>query len=243
MSRSLNEIQRLCQKAVEGAGAPPDLDVEAAWGAAWLLARDLPALASLAADLERCAELATACRFARDALDGDTLDAGGKAGAVIAPLLTDLAVARAAQTGGPGRLQVEGLTAPLFLLPAAVGHGRQGRSFHLALTAGAARHFAFRVAPGGQADILGDGDLAGLSDPEVTWSLEAVCGEATEQVDLPVLRSGAQLDAAVARSLAAGVTPDPEAWARLQVYAAKVLVPATEQSHRLGAGALTSDNE
>jgi hypothetical protein len=52
-----------------------------------------------------------------------------------------------------------------------------------------------------------------------------------------------RLAAAAARSLADGVSPDPESWARLQALAAKVLVPATEQSHLTGAGTLASDNE
>jgi hypothetical protein len=60
---------------------------------------------------------------------------------------------------------------------------------------------------------------------------------------LPVVAKAERLAAAAARSLADGVSPDPESWARLQVLAAKVLVPATEQSHLLGAGALASDNE
>ena len=39
MKRSLNEVDRICRKAAEGAGAPPGLDSDAARGAAFLLAR------------------------------------------------------------------------------------------------------------------------------------------------------------------------------------------------------------
>ena len=65
MIRSLNEVERICQKAAEGAGAPAGLDTDAAHGAAWLLARDLPSLSDLAEDLTRFADLAAACRFER----------------------------------------------------------------------------------------------------------------------------------------------------------------------------------
>ncbi|MDX1575443.1 MAG: DUF3726 domain-containing protein, partial [Kiloniellales bacterium] len=86
MKRSLNEVERICQKAAEGAGAPAGLDTDAAKNAAWLLARGLPALADLAADLTRFADLAAACRFTREDFGGDQMiDAAGKAGAVAAP--------------------------------------------------------------------------------------------------------------------------------------------------------------
>ncbi len=63
------------------------------------------------------------------------------------------------------------------------------------------------------------------------------------QTELTVVLAAERLAAAAARSLADGVSPDPESWARLQALAAKVLVPATAQSHLMGAGALASDNE
>ena len=159
MIRSLNEVERICQKAAEGAGAPAGLDTDAAHGAAWLLARDLPSLSDLAEDLTRFADLAAACRFERGGFgDRDqVVDAGDKAGAVIAPMLVDMLVARAALDGEPGRLQISGLSAPLFLLPPAVGYGAEGWGFQLSLAAGTERRFTLRVAAGGQAEILGTG--------------------------------------------------------------------------------------
>ncbi len=253
MIRSLNEVERICQKAAEGAGAPAGLDGDAAHGAAWLLAHDLPALPDLAEDLTRFPDLATACRFERGGFgDRDqVVRAGDKAGAVIAPMLVDLLVARAALDGEPGRLRVSSLTAPLFLLPPAVGYGAEGWRFRLSLAAGTERRFTLRVAAGGQAGILGTGgaDIAALFAAREAWDLEAVCARAPDHLDdqcqteLTVVLAAERLAAAAARSLADGVSPDPESWARLQALAAKVLVPATAQSHLLGAGALASDNE
>jgi len=250
MKRSLNEVQRICQKAAEGVGAPAGLDVEAAHGAAWLLAHDLPALADLAADLTRFDDLSESCRFAREDLgDQDqAIDASEKTGAVIAPMLIDLLIARAARDGGPGRLRVDGLTAPLFLLPPAVGYAEEGWDLHLSLSASDERRSVVRIAAGDVAEILGSGgDAAALFETEHEWSLDAVCAhefpEGQGRTDLTVLLDRDQLADAAARSLAEGVSPNPEPWERLKVLAAKVLVPATQRSHLMGAGALGSDNE
>jgi hypothetical protein len=256
MKRSLNEVQRICQKAAEGAGAPAGLDGDAAHGAAWLLAHDLPALSDLAEDLTRCPDLAAACRFDRNSFSGHSqvVEAADKAGAAIAPMLIDLLVARTALDGEPGRLRVSSLTAPLFLLPPAIGYAAQGVEgegwrFHLSLAVDEERRFALRVAAEGKIDILGpaDLDLADLFEAKEVWSLDAVCTpdllDTESQTEFTILLEADQLAAVGARSLAEGVSPDPEAWDRLQALAAKVLVPATEQSHRLGAGAHSSDNE
>jgi hypothetical protein len=253
MKRSSNEVQRICQKAAEGAGAPAGLDVDAAHGAAWLLAHDLPALADLERDLARFPDLAAACRFERGSFSGgdQVMEAADKAGAIIAPMLIDLLVARAARNGEPGRLRAAGLSSPLFLLPPAVGYTDEGWGFRLALSAGEERRIAFRVAAGGAVDILGTGggDIAAVFEAPGAWALEAVCARAPDHLDnrsrteFNLVLDAERLAAAAARSLADGVSPDPESWARLQALATKVLVPATEQSHRMGAGALASDNE
>lgn len=248
MKRSLNEVERICQKAAEGAGAPAGLDTEAANGAAWLVARGLPALAELAEDLTRFPNLAAACRFERGGLGAGTLDAVDKAGAVVAPLLVDLLVARAAADGGPGALRVDGLSAPLFLLPPAARYGEDGWQVRLSLAAGSARA-ELRAAGEGTVVLGSAADIAELFETGRRWTLEAACARAPERLEsgeeprLTVLRDAERLAAAAARSLAEGVSPDPAAWDRLSVLATKVLVPASEQSRLMGAGARASDNE
>ncbi len=253
MKRSLNEVQRICQKAAEGAGAPAGLDSDAAHGATWLLVRDLPALADLAQDLTRFPGLAAACRFERGRFGGRdrVVDAADKAGAVIAPLLVDLLVARAGLDGEPGRLRVSSFTAPLFLLPPAVRYAAEGWRFRLDLVDGADQRIVINFLAEEGVDILGpDSDMTGvLFREQRAWSLDAVCARSPallngrSQTEGTVVLDAERLAAAAARSLAEGVSPDPQAWDRLQILAAKVLVPATAQSHRRGAGALASDNE
>lgn len=248
MRRSLNEVERTCQKAAEGAGAPAGLDVDAGRGAAWLAARGLPVLAELAHDLTSFADLAAACRFDRECAHAATLQADDKAGAVVAPLLIDLLVARAASEEAPAALAVGGLTAPLFLLPPAARYGAEGWCFQLSL-ASDARRAALHVADGGRAEILAhaDCDVAALFAGGRAWTLEAACAPARlatgDAPSLGVLRNAEHLAAAAEKSLAEGVSPDPEAWERLNRLATKVLVPASEQSRRRGAGARVSDNE
>ena len=249
MRCSLNEVERLCQKAAEGAGVPPGLDTDAARGAAWLVARDLPALSVLVGDLTRANDLSAACRFETESARQAKLVAADKAGAVIAPMLIDLLVARAALEGAPGGLRVASLTAPLFLLPPAVRYATDGWHFRLSLAANRGQ-IELRVGAGGQAVILGSTpDMAGLFEPGDAWALVAACArspdviQSADQPGLAVLRDGAGLAAAAAQSLCHGVSPETEAWGRLQALAAKVLVPASEQSRRTGAGATASDNE
>ncbi len=248
MTCSLNEVERICQKAAEGAHAPAGLDTEAAHAATWLVARGLPALADLAHDLTRFPDLAAACRFERGSFGDGTLDAVDKAGAVVAPLLIDLLVARAAADGGPGTLRVDRLSAPLFLLPPAVRYAEDGWHVRLSLAAGPARA-ALRAAGGAAVISGGTTDIAGLFETGRRWTLEALCARAPELLEagaeprLTVLRDAERLAAAAAQSLADGVSPDPEAWDRLSVLATKVLVPASEQSRLMGAGARASDNE
>ncbi|HEX9770174.1 MAG TPA: DUF3726 domain-containing protein, partial [Kiloniellales bacterium] len=220
MRCSLNEVERICQKAAEGAHAPAGLDTDASKSAAWLVARGLPALAGLALDLTRFPDLAAACRFEHGRFGDGTLEARDKAGAVIAPLLIDLLVARAALDREPGAFRVSGLTAPLFLLPPAVRYAAEGWHVRLSLTAGAARA-ALRVAAGGEAVILGsDTDVAGLLENDRRWTLEAACARAPDHPDngcepgLGVLRDAKGLAAAAAESLAEGVSPDRAAWDR-----------------------------
>ena len=56
--------------------------------------------------------------------------------------------------------------------------------------------------------------------------------------DLAVPADAESLAAAAARSREEGVQASPALWERLQAFARKTLVPATEESRRRGAGEL-----
>jgi hypothetical protein len=243
--RTLNEVHRICQKAAEGAGAPAGTDVDAAEGAVWLAAHGLDALAGLATELEGLAGGSARCGFDEAAAGGGTLDAASQAGALVAPGLVDLLVARAVADGRAGRLQAVSLSAPLFLLPAATGYAEDGWHFQFALSGPDGGRFVFAVSPERGTSIMGPGPVesagAALSAPG-RFALDAVCMRSA--LDLPeageeglaILAEPGALDTAAVNSLAEGVMVSPELWARLQVLAAEVLVAATEESRRRGAG-------
>ncbi len=253
MRRTLNEVYRMCQKAAEGAGAPAGLDVDAAESAAWLAARGLDPLAGFATALEAMSGRQSPC-VPVPAGDPQGLDASGKAGILVASALVDLLAAGTMAGGGTGRLRVTGLSAPLFLLPRAARYAEDGWVFRLTLADTAGRHFVLTAAPEAGVAITGPAGVeagvesvaAALSGP-APFDLEAVCARTAapqaDQAGTSILAEAASLEAAAARSLSEGVAVEPGPWGRLQAFMAKVLVPATAESRRRGAGARLSDNE
>ncbi len=253
MRRTLNEVHRICQKAAEGAGAPAGVDVDAAEGAVWLAAHGLDALAGLTAVLEGLADGSARCGFGDEAAAAgrDTLDVVDKAGALVAPGLVDLLVARAAADGRAGRLRATGLSVPLFLLPAAARYAEDGWHFRFVLSGPDGGCFVLDVLPERGATIMGPAGVesaAAVLSETGGFGLEAVCARSTDDLPdageegLAVWAGPGALAAAVAHSLAEGLMVTPELWARLQALAAEVLVPATEESRLRGAGELGSAN-
>ena len=238
MQVTLNEIYRLCQKAAEGAGAPAGLDIEAAQATAWLLAHGFPVLDGLTDTLEKLTD--QACRFDNAALSSTTLDAGAKAGPLIAPGLVDLLVARADVP-----LTVADLSLPLYLLPNALRYASDGKHFHFELASASGEQFILNVSPSGVL-ILGSTASTALTEPG-GFQLKASDTPTGNRVAagktrLAVLANRDTFAKAKARSLTNGVLVDPNLWQRLQTLARKVLVPASAASRR-GAGAVSSDNE
>ncbi|MCH8926941.1 MAG: DUF3726 domain-containing protein, partial [Proteobacteria bacterium] len=119
---TLNEVQRTCQKAMSGAGAPAGVDDDAAMAAAWLEGRGLPALGAVAAALDRWAGDASAMELAELPPEGGArrFDAAGRSALFVGGGLIDLAVAMAAETTAVSGVEVAGVTDPRFFLPPAV---------------------------------------------------------------------------------------------------------------------------
>lgn len=242
MRRTLNEIHRMCQKAAEGAGAPPGVDTDAADGAVWLAARGLDPLGGLAAALEGMDGQAGNGGLAAA---GDTLDAAGKPGALIAPALVDLLASAAMADGRTARLRTVGLSAPLFLLPGATRYAEDGWGFRFTAADAEDRRFVLIVAPGTGVAITASAEVASIGAALgncVPFDVDMVCARDTDastgefETEGWVLADAALLAAAEARSVADGVMVAPEPWHRLAAFAGKVLVPATEESRRRGAG-------
>ena len=180
MRRTLNEIHRICQKAAEGAGAPPGVDTDAADGAVWLAARGLDPLGGLAAALEGMDGQAGNGGLAAA---GDTLDAAGKPGALIAPALVDLLASAAMADGRTARLRTVGLSAPLFLLPGATRYAEDGWGFRFTAADAEDRRFVLIVAPGAGVAITASAEVASIGAALgncVPFDVDMVCARDTD---------------------------------------------------------------
>jgi len=242
MQVSQFEIFRLVQRALEGLGAGYGVDRDGARTIAWLEARGLPGLAPLAADL---ADLEQGIRPPKlEPGEGADLaiDAGGGSAIVFGGAVIDLVIGRAVSPGmGQARLRVRRCRSPLFLIPTAV---ENALAFAIALA-------WRRLEVGVMARVETDGALTLFLAPgedlrtallEPTTSDVEIHVASTSQA-LPPVPSGlaAALDQnglarPLARSLDHGVGVDPAIWRRIDRVAARVQVPASEESRRKGAG-------
>ncbi len=236
---TLNEVQRTCQKAMSGAGAPAGVDDDAAMAAAWLEGRGLPALGAVAAALDRWAGDASAMALAElPPQDGARrFDAGGRSALFVGGGLIDLAVAMAAETTAVSSVEVAGVTDPRFFLPPAVVCARGDRSLRLSWTPpDGAPCAGARVGPDSGAVLLGDWRDAAPGGP---FQVSIQCGQAgggQALGALPATLGQAELDARLAETLAAGLSVDEGVWTRLSAYAARTLVPSSPESRAHGAG-------
>lgn len=224
MHVSLNEIERLVERATRAAGAAPGADTEAGRHAAWLEARGLPALRSMAASLGRgpCAGLR----------DTNAIDLGGASLAFHAGTLMDLAVARGR------RLEITGARDPLFLVAAAVRFA--GRAIRVAWR-GDGADAAAALEPHGELRIMA-ADRGALT-PDGPVRVDVILGERAPPTNGPPALAGEPaLAAAYARSIARGIEADDGAWRVLTAFAARTYVPASSLSRSRGAGAEVDDS-
>ena len=240
MQVSQFEIYRLCQRALEGPGAPYGIDRDGAAAAVWLEARGMPGLALLAGDLAR---LETPNAFAgltprmSDAGSAE-LDADGRPAVAFPGAAVDFLMLLALRSSdGCGWLAIEHCRSPLFLLPAAVAAVSAEASLRLAWG-----DVAAEVGPDGLSIRIAAGRswLAALSEAEpVTVRLAYHRSQMPAEAGVPGFEPGptaAELTLAYDRSLQEGVNVDDSLWQRLSAVAARVQVPASEVSRIRGAG-------
>ncbi len=241
---TLNEVQRTCQKAMSGAGAPAGVDDDAAMAAAWLEGRGLPALGAVAAALDRWAGDASAMDLAELPPEGGArrFDAAGRSALFVGGGLLDLALAMAADTTAVSSVEVAGVTDPRFFLPPAVVCARRGRTLRLSWKHPDGAPCAGVLAgPDSGALLLGDWRNAAPGGPfdvsiHCAQAGGAQAGSNPPPGALPATLGQADLEARLAETLAAGLSVDDRVWARLAAYAARTLVPSNPESRARGAG-------
>ena len=237
MRVSLNEIEKVCEKAACGAGVPAGADSDIGFGAAWLEARGLPGVTVAARDLAVFENTRLTWQNRGVERCGDAL---GSSLLPHASGLIDLAAADA--LGARGELKtvtVANARSPLFLLPAALQRLDDGCAFRLAWDSPE----VVAIADSDNGATIYAGALQ--SDAATMLRIEAVFGNVDVKAppSPPLFRDHEALQSRLAASLREGVAVDQTSWDRLQELAARTLVPASAESRRRGAGAEIDDNE
>ena len=226
----------MAQRGVEGAGAPPGLDTDAARAVEWLALIGLPGVAALVADLDAGLAAPDACRPTRIA-DGELrfVRASG--------LLVGAMVVEWAAIGTPLRRRVEGLVSPLGLLPEAEGRARECGGLAVALLGeGSASEAAGHFPADGSTPALA-GNWARSDGTPRRLSI-AVGAEAAKLFTATSTGLGRISDIATTRHehLRAGIEIDDALWRRLSAHAARILVPPSAISRARGAGSSAVDD-
>lgn len=230
---TLNEVEQWCLRALAGAGAPAGVDEDAAWSAAWLVARGFPALETLIAALDRCVDPAADARIAADS--AGRFEADGRSAILLASGLIDSTLAAAASGKAPARTSVAALADPLFLLPIAERYRRRGWCFQLLWKAAGAH------IDGDGPSMLGDPAALQPADPV---EVSIACGkQPLGNAQLPIALRAGDLEARYAATLEHGLAVADATWDRLKALGMRALVPASSESRTRGAGSAASDNE
>jgi hypothetical protein len=244
MQVSQFEIYRICQRALEGLGAPYGIDRDGAAAAVWLEARGLPGLALLAGDLARLEKPNAFVGLTPRMSEAGSaeLDAEGRPAIAFTGAAVDFLMLLALRSpDGRGRLAIEQCRSPLFFLPAAAAVVGAGASLRLAWgdvamdigTDGLSIQLASDQLASGCSWFMALGEAGpfevGLAYDRSATPAAAVSGSKRGPTE-------AELTCAYERSLQEGVSVDDGLWQRLSAVAARVQVPASEVSRIRGAG-------
>ncbi len=242
MQVSQFEIYRLVQRALEAVGAGYGVDRDGARAVAWLEARGLPGLAQLAADLADLEHGIRPPKLEPGASSELDVAAGGGSAVAFAGAVIDLVVGRAAASASrQAGLRLRQCRSPLFLIPAAVENGRgfalalswRGPSGDVVARLEADGRFSLFLARGKELRLA----LLGLAPSDVEIDA-AASHEALPpvQAGLVMVLDRDELGRRLAHFLDHGVDVDPAIWRRIDDVAARVQVPASEESRIKGAG-------
>lgn len=217
MNFSLNEIEAQVRKAVRGAGLSWGLGEEGGKAVRWLASQNVDASDALADILGR---------HERHALDVQIVSSDshawrGKSGAPLCPLTLGAAICDDAWQLAEGDvLRAERVAQPLLLLP------------FVARAARAARRALTLDADGWQTMFSVSGDSATpLAIKQMPDATLVTCKETKADAVTTSAPSFSRPDI------------DPSAWSRIEHFAYRTYVPATEHSRQHGAGAGMIDND
>jgi len=217
MTHSLSEVEATARKAARGVGLPWGFADEAGQAIGWLCGAGLDGVRALADHVE-ASDGTDVLHCAPRSLDGVWRAARGP---VLCPLQTGCALSDDVAAWAEPGLRLKRVSAPLLLLPfAARAARRMGRTAIVMADSAVARVFANHA----------------VLVPNADGSFPAMAAEL-------VVALGEPDGAAPAPAPFSRFTPDPGAWARLNLFAQRVYAPETDASRLTGAGAGLSDND
>jgi hypothetical protein len=224
MRVSANDVYRMAQRAVEGAGAPPGLDLDAAQAAEWLELAGFPGVAALATDLDAGRAAPARCRVVAETAAG--LRFANASGLLVGAMAIEWCLAQ-----GAGRRRIDGLASPLGLLRAAAERAAECGGIAVAVGGEAAAHFP----AAGDARSAGDWSVAGGPAASLLVATEPEAARLFAQAAARLPASDS-LDAIRNRHLRSGIEIEDATWERLMRHARRILVPPSAISRARGAG-------
>ncbi len=240
MRVSQNEVYRIAQRALEGAGAGNGIDRDGAQAVAWLAARGLPGVAMLAASLDRMDGAFAPLAPPRRNGGSGVLDVADRPAIAWTGTLIDCV--ELLLDRGAHEVRLAACRWPLFLLPPAARRAAGRQNIRLNWTAGGGTVTCV-AGRDGACRIVGEGtgiDLAAaFLDPapvEVVLERPASAVRAQDRDDGARVIDADTLAATLQRTLTEGIAVDAAHWSRIAEAAKRVLVPASAESRDRGAG-------
>ena len=240
---SWNELQRTCQKAFRGLGAPAGADDDASFAVLWLQARGFDALTPLQAALSVLESASPRPLAVLGCADGvEVLDAGGQSAVSVASDAIDFAVARAVESAACADVLLTGVEGAILVAGALAQRPGYGRCSRVEWRDGEGQ-FRLDLASDGACSLsLASLDRERLRSELGRQSVRIVIGGPGESQWMecgPCWRidaDEAELDHRATQSVARGIEVPGALWTRLLVFAKRTLVPATHASRERGAG-------
>lgn len=229
----------MAQRGVEGAGAPPGLDVDAARTVEWLELAALPGVAALVEDLDAGLAAPAACRLGSESAAG--LVFAGASALLVGAMTVEWAMAV-----GPARRDIEGLVSPMGLLPEAEARAAESGGLAIALLRGPGECEAAAWFPADDAAPMLAGDWA--RPDRTARRLRIASGAAAVRLFAETASGLAVPSTGIAETrrehLRKGIDVEDALWCRLLTHAARILVPPSAVSRARGAGSgAVEDND
>ena len=241
MRVSHNELTRLCQKVLLGLGVASGLDGEGAAAVVWLESRGLFGLRLFDEEIRSITSSGIATVPSVTPSIPEPIDMSGVPTLLALSTIFECVCARVHEQGKSARFTLDNVMRPLWAMP--IAEKVAGPDYRIRSTCGGDDGADWFVALNGSVAYRG---TVGAAEHEATrsatLSMECVRAAPAKPPHFELVETDLLLQRHT-ESLRDGIAIDTDVWMRLKRLAGAVLVPASAESRRHGAGALIDDNE